>query len=463
MDVLLINPPREIPQQADFPPMGLLYIASTLKQAGFKAKVLDAASLSWRRLEEKIKAENPPIVGISCWTVERGQAFKTAKLVKERLPSTKIILGGQHATAFPQHMYHSAHADAVVVGEGEVATKKLVRAFLNNGDIQGINGIAYQRNGELVITEPRGSFDDLDTIPFPSYDDSNFDEYLGLPEIKNRAAAVITSRGCPYRCTFCSASKFWSSKWRARSPENVLDELEWLYNDMNIKTFIFFDDNFTIKKERAINICQGILERGLKINWVACSHVAQVGKELLGWMKKAGCFRIDYGVESGSPKILRNIKKGQTVEKIEEAFKLTHEAHIQPRSYLMVGNPGEDEATIEETVKLMKKIKPYNTDSGQILWILPDTEVYELAKSKGIISDDFWIENDSLVYYTGDHTVEELKALREKLMKGLAKNQGGLLAFLRYCVRRLYYRYRFLQKLRNWKLFLQFLQKSSNF
>jgi radical SAM superfamily enzyme YgiQ (UPF0313 family) len=354
MDLLLINPPREIPQRADFPPIGLAYIASYLRQNGFDARVLDASSFSWRKLREVLKKRTARIVGVPCWTVERGQSFKTAGLVKEVLPQSRIIMGGHHATAFPEHMFKLAGADAVVIGEGEITTLELTRVLLDGGDLGGVKGIAYERNGEVFLTEPRDLIKDLDSLPTPSHEEFNLDDYLGLPEIKGRAAAIITSRGCPHRCIFCSGSKFWRRQWRARSAGSVLDEIEWLHKDFGVSYLLFFDDNFTVNKERAIEICKGIIERNLPIKWVAESHVSHVNKELLIWMKKSGCYRIDFGVESGSPRILRNIKKGQNVERIEEAFRLVHEAGIKPRAYLMVGNPGEDETTIRETAELMK-------------------------------------------------------------------------------------------------------------
>jgi radical SAM superfamily enzyme YgiQ (UPF0313 family) len=451
MDLLLINPPREIPQRADFPPIGLAYIASYLKQNGIKAGVLDASSFSWKKLKEAVKNRAARIVGVPCWTVERGQSFKTARLVKEVLPKSRLIMGGHHATAFPEHMFKLAGADAVVIGEGEITTLELTRVLLDEGDIGEVKGIAYQKNGDVFLTEPRESIEDLDSLPVPSHEEFNLDGYLGLPESKGRAAAIITSRGCPHRCIFCSGSKFWRRKWRARSAGSVLDEIEWLYKDFRVGYFLFFDDNFTVNKERAIEICKGIIERNLYIKWVAESHVSHISKELLKWMKKSGCYRIDFGVESGSPRILKNIKKGQNVERIEEAFRLAHEAGIKPRAYLMVGNPGEDETTIRETAELMKKIKPYDTLSAQILWVLPDTENYEMAKSKGIITDDYWLANNSMMYYTVEHTVEELKTLRDLLMMELVKNRDDFGAYAAYLLKKTYYRFPTLQKLRRWK------------
>jgi radical SAM superfamily enzyme YgiQ (UPF0313 family) len=446
--ILLINPPREVPQQADFPPLGLAYIASFLNRNGIKTCVIDAASFSWKRLKNVIIEKAPSIVGIPCWTLERGQSFKVARLVKEVFPQVKIIMGGHHATAFPEHMFKLADADVVVIGEGEITVLELAGALLNNGNLREIKGIAYLEDGKVIVNGSRDFINDLDVLPFPSYDDFNLDEYLGLPEIKERAAAIITSRGCPHRCTYCSASKFWRRAWRARSAENVLDEIEWLYRDYGVRAFLFFDDNFTVNKERAIKICQGILERNLHIKWVAESHVSHINKELLSWMKKSGCYKIDFGIESGSQKILKTIKKGQTIEGIVEAFKLTYEVGIKSRAMLMIGNPGENEESVEETIKLMRMINPYDTHSAQILWILPDTEIYELAKSKGIISDEFWLGGNSMVYYTGDHSVRELKILRKQLMEGLVNNRGGIKAYGEYLIRSFYYNYPILQKFR---------------
>lgn len=448
MDVLLVTPPRVVPQRGDFPPLGLAYLCAVLKKAQIDATVLDASALSWKRVAERLRTLSPRIVGISCWTIERSQSFRLGTLVSEILPDAKIIFGGHHATAFPEHMFIQGLADAVVIGEGEDTIVDLTRRLLDGDSLALVHGIVYREGSHTHRTAPRTVNMDLDSIPYPSYSDINLDDYLGFPEARGRTTSLISSRGCPHNCTFCSAPVFWKRRWRARSAENVLGEIQWLYDVHGVRNLSIFDDNFTVLNERAIEICKGILDRGLRIRWTASSHVNHIRKPMLDWMKKAGCIRIDFGVESGSPKVLKNVMKGATVAKITEAFRLVHEAGINPKAYLMVGNPGEDEQSIDDTIELMRRIRPYSSDTGGILWVLPDTGIYEIAKRQGLIDDAFWLENRDVIYYTGEHTLEELKALKHRLMRGMARNRGSVKAMVEFCARRVYYRWSAFQKLR---------------
>jgi anaerobic magnesium-protoporphyrin IX monomethyl ester cyclase len=451
LNILLIAPPRKVPQKTDFPPIGLAYISAYLKKDGIHSAIIDAGPLSWKKLAKIVSEKAPALVGITCWTQERGQAFKTAELVKSIFPETKIIFGGHHATAFPRNMLIQTSADAVVIGEGEETTLELVRAMLEGCNLGMVKGIAYRHKGDILYTEPRDFIEDLDTIPYPSYSDYHLDDYLGIPDVKGPAASLMTSRGCPYNCVFCSAGNFWKRKWRARSPGNVLGEIEWLYHDYNVHNFAFFDDNFTVNKTRAIEICRGILDRHLKINWVASSHVNHIDEELLQWMSKSGCFRIDFGIESGSPKILKNIKKGQTAAQIEKTFSLVHNAGIKPRAYLLIGCPGETEETVDETIKLMKKIRPYYSRTAEILIVFPGTQLCETAKQQGLLNDNYWLQTNETLHYTAEHSYEALKILKEHLMKGMAKNEGTFKAMIEYWARRVYYNHDILQKLRHFR------------
>ena len=443
MKVMLINPPRIVRKTADFPPPGLMYIGAVLKKDGHQIRILDAANnYTWERMEDEIRKFGADVVGITCWTIEREQAFKLANMTRKILPDAKIVLGGQHATAFPQHMFQVASADFVVLGEGELTMSELVAVLESNGNVSNILGIAYLRDGAVIRTDPRPLIEDLDMLPLPLYDDIDLTKYKGLPEVDAVAAAIMTSRGCPFNCIFCSSKTFWGNRrWRARSPQNVVDEIQWLYNKHNVRALIIFDDLFTLKKNRAIEICKEIITRKIDIMWVAEARIDTVDAELLYWMKKAGCYRIDYGVESGSPKIFKNIGKHSTPEMIKRAFRLTREAGINPNAYLMVGNIGETEETIDETIALMKEINPNQRGSGAILYVLPNTQLYDIAKQRKLITDDYWLEGDERFYYTGEHSLEELHRLCARLEYGLAINNKSLYSYLGYiyheCSRRM--------------------------
>jgi radical SAM superfamily enzyme YgiQ (UPF0313 family) len=172
-------------------------------------------------------------------------------------------------------------------------------------------------------------------------------------------------------------------------------------------------------------------------------------------MKRSGCFRIDFGIESGSPEVLKNINKSQTVNQIEQAFRLVHAAGIKPRAYLLVGCPGETEKTIDETVALMRNIRPYYSRSAEILIVFPGTMLCETAKEKGLITDDYWLKSDDTLRYTCEHTDEELRNLKDRLMKGMAENEGTLKAKMEYWARKIYYRHGLLQKMRRFRRFFK--------
>jgi radical SAM superfamily enzyme YgiQ (UPF0313 family) len=242
---------------------------------------------------------------------------------------------------------------------------------------------------------------------------------------------------------------FWGRQWRPRSAENVLDEIAWLIDRYNIRSIYFFDDNFTINRKRAVDICQGIICRGWNLKWACCSHVKNIKKELLDKMKKSGCVAVDFGVESGSNKILENINKKQTKSDIEKAFEMVHQAGILPRAYLMVGSPGEDESTIDETVQLIEQIKPASSLGANLLWLLPGTRIYKDAVAKGLVSEDFWLNSDDVPFNLQEHSLQELESLRRRLMFGIARKKGGTEAMIGYLLKRIYYKHAFLSRVRS--------------
>lgn len=427
MTILLINPPLNPPRRTSFVPLGLAYLSSTLKRNGYRVECIDSCNMGWHQLENKLHEIKPDIAGITCWTFNRANASKTSKIIKKVNPNSKIIVGGQHATLLPDQTIKATNADFLVLGEGENSIVELVKAIESNKDFSQIQGIAFNDSGNTVINSPRQFIKNLDEIAFPDYTDFNLDNYLGLPGegYGRRAAGIITSRGCPYDCSYCSSKEFWTRKWRFRSAENILEEIEFLYFQLGVRALTIFDDNFTINKDRAIKVCQGIIERGLDLKWISIASVRAVDEEILTWMKRAGCYQVQYGVESGSPKILKSINKQQTVEQIIKAFDITKKVGMEPYAYLFIGGPGETEKTVDETIMLMRKIAPGQGSSGGILWILPGTKIYEIAKNLQIITDDTWTNNnDQYMLFTGEHSLKELTKLHFRLQKGLAKNKS---------------------------------------
>jgi len=429
MKVLLISPPRIIPAIPYFPPLGLGFIGAVAKQDGHRVKILDAAGWTWDELSDAVKSENPDLVGLTCWPIERGQAFRTADIAREAAPDAKIVIGGPHASAFPHHMFIKTPTDYVVVGEGEETFRELLSAVSGDGDVSDVKGIAYCKDGEIRKTEQRPLIRDMDTIPPVLHEQFDYSQYRGMHDLEKRAAAVFTSRGCPFKCIYCSSAVSWRNKYRKRSVNNVLEEVKELYSRYGIRSILFFDDNLIIDRKRLISFCKGLCDLNLDLTWAAEGSV-RVDADLLKWMKKAGCYRIDFGVESGSPKILKNIKKAFTVDDTRKAFKLCREAGIRPNAYLMIGSPGENKHTIRETIKLMREIQP---DIGSLrpgLWILPDTQLHEMSLKSGLITEYKWLSSDETFIYTEEHSVKKLESFVQQFDRGMAIH-AGLIPYLR--------------------------------
>jgi len=430
--ILFINPPQKRvsnytqSNELEWIPLGLCYLAAIAQKEGYDAKTIDLARDSFNKVEKILKKEKPDFIGLSCWTDTRISTIEVAKLAKKINPNVKIIIGGSHATFFPEHMFKLAPTDVVVLGEGEETLKELLNAYTNKKSFEKIKGIAYKQNNKIIKTTARPLITNLDDIPFPIYNGLNLKKYRGDDKFSRAKEAIngmmISSRGCPYQCTFCSTCLYWERKWRARSAKNTVDEMEYVYKNYGINNIRFWDDHFTLNKTRAIEICKEIIKRKLhtKITWGTSLRVDCLNNEVISWMKKAGCNKLIFGVESGSPTILKNIKKGFMVKDIENAFKLCHKYNMYANASIMLGNPGETEKTVDETITILKKIKPDNPiRGGSILIVFPGTEVYTVMKNKGKLTDDFWLTDKPMPYYSLDHNFEELIMLSNRLTFGL--------------------------------------------
>lgn len=453
MKVLFISHPDKHRQRPDFPPIGIAYIGAAVHAQGHEVLLIDASLVSNNNIMLKARKFAPDFLGVTCWTINRKIAWNLCIALKKILPNAFLMVGGPHASFYPEHIFAKTQADAVIIGEGEETVCELLNTVEKGGDLSTVKGLVLkQKNGTIMFTAQRPYVEQLDSLPFPYYlgfENFSFAKYSGFAVLPKPTAPIITSRGCLFDCTHCGSVNFWGKKWRSRSAENVLAEIHQLVRGMGARSIYIFDDNFPVNKKRAMEICQGIIDRQLDIQWACCSHVKMIDKELLDVMRQSGCVSIDFGVESGSDIILKNINKNQNSKDIETAFKLAHDAGIKPRAYLMVGSKGETTNTINATIELTGKIKPHASIGATLFWLLPGTQAFFEARKKGFISDDYWLKFDDIPINLQEHTYRELVKFRQRLIRGVAKQKGGMAPMISYYLKTIYYRYPFLSRLRS--------------
>lgn len=428
------------------PPLGLGYLAAMLRERGFKVKIVDdlVEKLSFSELLNRIK--DATIVGITSTTPTFSAALRYACAIKRRLPHTFIVLGGVHVTFMPYQALKNTCVDAVCIGEGEYTLVELAERVEAGRSLEGLKGLIYkdygnergwengmndcdencsikQRDNTRIINNgPREFIQDLDSLPFPAYDLMPLEKYTVLGQ-RLEHFPMITSRGCPFGCRYCSSSLFLGRKFRARSPKNVVDEIEWLVDDFKAKYIAFSDDTFTLSKRRVIEICDEIIKRNLDIKWSCSSRVDTISKELLEKMKKAGCSAIYYGVESASQRVLNYYKKRINLDRVKEAVKLTKKVGMETICSFIIGSPYETKEDMKETLKFALKLNP---DYAQfsILTPYPGTDIYQEAKEKNLLLTENFDD-----YTAGKPVIKNFYLSPEEITK-----------FLRFCYLRFYLR-----------------------
>lgn len=401
LKVVLVNPA----QYAGYPqpPMGLALIAAILEKEGYEVTVIDANALNLRPSEVTPLITGADVVGLTAMTPTIGQAISIARHLKPANPNLTIILGGAHATLLPAETLATApEIDIIVKGEGEKTIVTLLQALAEKQALDDIAGISYRQDGQIIHNPLPSTNVDLNSLPFLAYHRLPWRKYRPHPP-HGRAypfAAIITSRGCPYHCSYCSKPIF-GSVFRAQNPERVVDEITYYQQRFGIKEIAFYDDVFTLNKKRAAAIADEIIKRGLKIDWTCETRVNLVDRELLHHIKQAGCYAIAYGIESASPDILNTLDKGITLEQVEEAVQTSREVGLQTIGYFMLGSPGESQETISQTIQLAKRLK---LDFAQfaITTPFPGTRLHELYRESQKGECIPW---ESLVYAGTDGAV----------------------------------------------------------
>lgn len=403
MKILLINPPRDneiiannpsiIEEERGYsPPLGLLYIAAFIeKYTKHEISVIDAQvdKLDYSSLKEKIVYFLPDVVGITAMTMTMVDVVKTLHIIKGISSNIKVVLGGPHVNLFPNETIRLEGVDYLVLGEGEAVFADLINAIETGADLSRIPGLVFKDKAKIVNTGQSSLVNNLDEIPFPARHLVPYKKYTSLLAKRGVVTTMFTSRGCPFKCSFCDRPHL-GKIFRARSAENVVNEIESCVN-MGVKEFLFYDDTFTVNKTRVIDICNEIISRRLKIAWDIRARVDTVDEEMVKYLKKAGCRGIHYGIESGSGKILKILNKGITIEQAHRAFTLTRKYGILILAYFMIGNPNETRKDIHTTFKVIKELNPDYVHMT-ILTPFPGTKVYSNGLEKGVIKRDLWKE-----------------------------------------------------------------------
>ena len=444
MRVLLLNPPFLAPGDAGLGlsfPMGLAYLGAALKKAGIEVEALDAAAeaspvevekglmcygLEPDELHKRIADIKPDVVGISCFFSSRFPAvLEAAKIIKEIDNKIITITGGIHPSLMPESVCSHPEIDFAAVGEGERIIVDFMQAVERETSFDDIEGLTFKKDGQVIVNHRNSYIEDLDSLGLPAWDLFDMEHYLTTGEGRwglgyGRYAPVVTSRSCPYRCTFCSIHSVMGPKYRAHSPGYVVDMIEALVGEYGVDEISFEDDNLTYDKNRFVDICKGIADRQIKIRWNTPNgvHVGSLDLASLEWAKKAGCDSLNLAVESGDD-FIRNkvIKKGLNSEKIYEVAGACREAGIKANAYFVIGMPGETEDSISKSQKFIGDLK-FNNLSIFIATPMPGTKLYDECIEKGYIDVDSF-DTDFISYEATIFTQPSIRTPdfdREKIM-----------------------------------------------
>ncbi len=406
-----------------YPPLGISTLAARLEQLGGYDVVLKDDSID--TLDEIREAMAwADAVGISSLTPNAKRARELGQMSRQQF-GKPTILGGPHPTTNPEYFLNAGAADICVQSEGDYTLPEVLQHLHDRGAWESIQGITFLKDGQLFATPRRALLKDMDEMPWPAY--HRYDMRRYMDGMVNPGISIMTSRGCPFSCTFCDA-EMTPRQYRAMTPRRAVDMIEKLLHDYNPPQIFFFDDLFTIQRKRVIGICQEIVRRNLAFEWSCESRVDTVDFEMLRWMRKAGCIKIYYGLESGSPSVLVTMKKDVTPEKILQGARLTRQIGIYFKFFVLYGFPSDTEEAHVETEDLVCAARP-DAICCSILVPIPGTEVYEEIKHQ-LVSDvteqdfHFWHHSEFWKHPRFSH--DELVAERERLLKRHAAAVHGL-------------------------------------
>jgi len=389
--IALIIPPYRISERFGLPyPMGIGYIGTVLKQNGHKVKIFDcdAMQIGMKELRRILNAEKPDVVGITATSYTRFSAINVAKMAKEFLPDCVTVVGGPHFTATAEDALRVVkEVDFVVRGEGEYAMLELLDGLSGRLPFEDIGGLSFRKNGNIILNPGRKHIADIDTIPVLDRDLIDSSLYFErLPHSDIECKSVLASRGCPFSCSFCFPH---DRSYRRRSNSKILDEVEYLIKRYNVEAIRFFDLTFTVSPDNVKDFCRQIKERKIEFKWY-CESRVDIDLSLLELMREAGCYSLDFGLESASPRVLEQIHKRISPQQALAFAKCCNSLGIRTKVFLMLSLPGEDINDAGITYGFACELSQYVTALGlQVTQIIPGTEVERRAKELKIIPDGF--------------------------------------------------------------------------
>ena len=442
-DVLFVNPPspdgciyirdinrsgRRSRERTIWPQTSLAYLAAVAKRAGYVVDILDciADEMSWEQYLSYIKENKPKwIVVQAISSTFTNDMYATYIGVRYNI---KTVVVGPHVTALPvETMKCFPSCDFGIVGEAEETLEELLKVVDGAGELEQIKNLVYRSHGEIIVNEERPFIKDLDSLPTPLHELLPVDKYQ-LPYVGKRYTFVLHSRGCPNSCYFCRQNIMWKSQPRLRSPENIYTELEYL-DKLGIHNIMFHADTFTQDRNNVMGICRKIISNKLKIRWICNGRTDLVDREMLELMKEAGCWMINYGIESGDQDILTRCNKGEnaTVDAARKAVMMTKAAGIKVWGYFIIGLPGETKDTIRETSRFARSL-PLDMVNFAVGAPYPGTEFYKQAVENGWLESNEWEDFDqnysAIVSYPQLSSKEIMHAIRNCYIEWFIRPHG---------------------------------------
>jgi anaerobic magnesium-protoporphyrin IX monomethyl ester cyclase len=402
--------------------IGLVYLHAVLEQAGHEVRLLFLNNVDTRESEIRFFSEVetflPDLVGFQIFSMNRVSSFAAVRRLAVEKPDIRVVLGGIHVSVLYEQIVTALPWTIAVRGEADEIFPELLTALVDGEDIGSIAGIAFWRDNQVVVTEKRLPVEDLDRLPFPKHEIFFDDEPL------RDTAHVITSRGCPFDCTFCCLKSISMRRCRMRSVESVVSEitrLKQLYP--RLRRVQFHDDTLLLNNQRVIAFCKALIAADLGLQFICSGRIKPVSVEMLSWMERAGFTKLMFGLETGSPALLASIRKKITQADVLALFTMLKPFNFTVTTFLMCGFPGENDDTVNETIDLIKRTQhiSYNCIMGVgKLWVYPGTDVSLIMKERGVISDDYWLTDRPVPYFTAEHSFEELCAFEERMMVHLS-------------------------------------------